>query len=237
MRFFRKSDLDEDSLKIEFKKEFEYVEMATNILNTHNPDQLNLGNATFSNLYHFTRRYEYVFFSKYIENLSSKNTNISTNVIEQRAKIGDDVFYKSTYLYITGHGNISLTDKEVIILREHLLAGAFLHADDNYGMDKSFRREMSKVFPDKSWVELPPNHQIFNNYFTMPNGLPKIHEHDNKRPQALGLFDNDRLIVLYTYESDLGDGWEDIGVHNNPQTIRNSALEMGTNIIIYALNR
>ena len=167
----------------------------------------------------------------------SKNTNISTNVIEQRAKIGDDVFYKSTYLYITGHGNISLTDKEVIILREHLLAGAFLHADDNYGMDKSFRREMSKVFPDKSWVELPPNHQIFNNYFTMPNGLPKIHEHDNKRPQALGLFDNDRLIVLYSYESDLGDGWEDIGVHNNPQTIRNSALEMGTNIIIYALNR
>jgi len=167
----------------------------------------------------------------------SKNTNISTNVIEQRAKIGDDIFYRSTYLYITGHGNISFTDEEVFILREHLLAGAFLHADDNYGMDKSFRREMNKVFPDKSWVELPPNHQIFNNYFIIPNGLPKIHEHDNKRPQALGLYDNDRLIVLYSFESDLGDGWEDIGVHNNSQTIRNSALEMGTNIIIYALNR
>ena len=104
-------------------------------------------------------------------------------------------------------------------------------------MDKAFRREMKKVFPDKEWVEIPANHQIFNVYYKFNNGLPKIHEHDGKRPQALALFDNDKIIAIYTYESDLGDGWEDISVHGNDESKRQEALKMGTNIILYSLLR
>ena len=165
------------------------------------------------------------------------HTNIAINPLEKRAKIGDDIFMRSSYLYLTGHGNIKFTDEESQILRDQLFAGAFLHADDNFGMDKSFRREMKKVFPEKEWVELPLDHSIFNIYYKFPNGLPKVHKHDNKRPQALGLFNEGTLMVLYTFESDLGDGWEDGRVHNDPEDIRQSALEMGTNIILYALSR
>jgi hypothetical protein len=164
-------------------------------------------------------------------------TNITVNKMEQRSKIGEDLFHRSPYLYMTGHGNVKFTDDNVFTLRAHLLAGAFLHADDNYGMDQSFRREMKKVFPDKEWVELPPSHEIFKTHFILPNGLPKVHEHDKKRPQALGLFEGDRLVVLYTFESDLGDGWEDQEVHHDSQDIRAAALQMGTNIIIYALSQ
>ena len=167
----------------------------------------------------------------------SDHTNTAVNPFEKRAKIGDDIFSSSSYLYPTGHGNINFNDEEAQILRDHLLAGAFLHADDNYGMDKSFRREMKKVFPEKDWVELPPDHPIFNIYYEFPNGLPKVHEHDKNRPQALGLFNEGKLMVIYTFESDLGDGWEDAKVHNDPEYIRQSALEMGTNIILYALSR
>ena len=155
------------------------------------------------------------------------NTNIPIDLIEKKSKIGEDIFIKSQYLYLTGHGNIKFSDEEAIILRNHLLSGAFLHADDNYGMDKSFRREMKKVFPEKEWVELPFSHPIFHAYYDFPNGLPKIHKHNDQPPQALALFDNDRLIVLYTFESDLGDGWENKSVHNNPESIRIKALEMG----------
>ncbi len=165
------------------------------------------------------------------------HTNIAVNPIEKRAKIGDDVFKRSSYLYLTGHGNINFSDEETQIFRDQLFAGAFLHADDNFGMDKSFRREMKKVFPEKDWVELPLDHQIFNIYYQFPNGLPKVHEHENNRPQALALFDEGTLMVLYTFESDLGDGWEDGRVHNDPEEIHRSALEMGTNIILYALSR
>ena len=167
----------------------------------------------------------------------SDHTNIAVNPIEKRAKIGDNVFAESSYLYLTGHGNIKFGDEDAQKLRDHLLSGAFLHADDNYGMDKSFQREMKKVFPEKDWVELPPDHPIFNIYYLFPNGLPKIHEHENNRPQALGLFNKGTLMVLYTFESDLGDGWEDPRVHNDPEDIHQSALEMGTNIILYALSR
>jgi len=163
------------------------------------------------------------------------NTNIPIDLIEKKSKIGEDIFIKSQYLYLTGHGNIKFSDEEAIILRNHLLSGAFLHADDNYGMDKSFRREMKKVFPEKEWVELPFSHPIFHAYYDFPNGLPKIHKHNDQPPQALALFDNDRLIVLYTFESDLGDGWENKSVHNNPESIRIKALEMGTNIVMYNL--
>ena len=165
------------------------------------------------------------------------HTNIAVNPLEKRAEIGDDIFSGSSFLYITGHGNIKFNDEEAQTLRDHLLSGAFLHADDNYGMDKSFRREMKKVFPEKDWVELPPDHPIFNIYYVFPNGLPKVHEHENNRPQALGLFNEGTLMVLYTFESDLGDGWEDPKVHNDSEDIHQSALEMGTNIILYALSR
>ena len=165
----------------------------------------------------------------------NNNTNVPIDLIEKKSKIGEDIFIKSQYLYLTGHGNIKFSDEEAIILRNHLLSGAFLHADDNYGMDNSFRREMKKVFPEKEWVELPFSHPIFHAYYDFPNGLPKIHKHNDQPPQALALFDNDRLIVLYTFESDLGDGWENKSVHNNPESIRIKALEMGTNIVMYNL--
>jgi len=168
-------------------------------------------------------------------NFINTKTNIPVDLIEKKAKIGDDLFIKSQYLYLTGHGNIKFSDKEVIILRNHLLSGAFLHADDNYGMDESFRREMKKVFPEKEWVELPFSHPLFHSYYDFSNGLPKIHKHNNLAPQALALFDKDRLVVLYTFECDLGDGWENQSVHNNTEAIRIKALEMGTNIVMYNL--
>ena len=167
----------------------------------------------------------------------SDHANVTVNPIEKRAKIGDDVFSQSSYLYLTGHGNINFNEEELQFLRDHLMAGAFLHADDNFGMDKSFRREMKKVFPEKDLVELPLEHPIFNIYYKFPNGLPKVHEHEKNPPQALGLFNEGKLMVLYTFESDLGDGWEDGRVHNDPEDVRVSALEMGTNIILYALSR
>ena len=165
----------------------------------------------------------------------SNNTSIKVNLNENKVKIGDDLFYKNFYFYITGHGNIKFTSKELLILRKHLQNGAFLHVDDNYGLDKSFRKTVKELFPDKELIELPPDHPIFHCYYTFDNGLPKIHEHDNQPPQALGIFHEKKLILLYTYESDLGDGWEDKNVHNNPESIRLDALKMGTNIVIYNL--
>ncbi len=166
-----------------------------------------------------------------------QQTGIRIAPEEARAAVGDDTFWGSTYLYLTGHGNIHFTDEEAGLLRSHLIAGAFLHTDDNYGMDRAFRREMKKVFPDKDWVELPPDHPIFHVVFPFPEGLPKIHEHDGKRPQGLGLFHEGRLIMFYTYECDLGDGWEDPQVHEVSPELRAAALRMGTNIIAYALSR
>tara|TARA_Y100000590_G_C15535334_1_gene944796 strand:- start:52 stop:711 length:660 start_codon:yes stop_codon:yes gene_type:complete len=168
---------------------------------------------------------------EYINN----NTSIIAKDEENMVKIGDENFYKNNFFYITGHGNLKFTNEEIVILRKHLINGAFLHVDDNYGLDKSFRIALKQLFPDKDLVELPPDHKIFHCYYKFPNGLPKIHEHDNKPPQALGIFHNEKLILLYTYESDLGDGWEDQAVHNNPNHIREEALKMGTNIVIYSI--
>ena len=165
----------------------------------------------------------------------SQNTDIITEGEERIVKIGDNNFYEESYFYLTGHGNIKLSNEESIILREHLINGAFLHADDNYGMDQSFRKAIKQIFPDKEFVEIPPTHDLFNIYYKFPTGLPKIHEHDNKRPQALGIFHNKQLLVLYTYESDLGDGWENKNVHDDPDDLREQALRMGTNIITYFL--
>jgi hypothetical protein len=143
--------------------------------------------------------------------------------------------FRYPYLYMNGHGTVSFTDEEVARLREYFELGGFLHADDNYGMDKTFRREILKVFPESRWVELPFSHPIYHSHFDFPHGLPKIHEHDGKPPQGLGLFLGERLCVFYTYECDLGDGWEDLDVHNDPVQKHQAALKMGTNIIVWRL--
>jgi len=154
---------------------------------------------------------------------------------EVRVSIMDKQLFSYPYLYMNGHGNIRFTDEEVLRLRKYLQSGGFLHADDNYGMDLSFRREMKRVFPNNELVELPFNHPIYHCFYDFPNGLPKIHEHDGKPAQGLGIFYQGRLVVFYTYQCDLGDGWEDPEVHHDPPEKHLAALKMGTNIIIYSL--
>ena len=135
---------------------------------------------------------------------------------------------------MTGHGNVIFSDQEIKNLRTYLFSGGFLHVDDNYGMDKYIRREIKKLFPKIPLKEIGKNHLIFREPYVFEKGLVKIHNHDNKPPQAFGIFIENRLVLLYTYESDLGDGWEDTQVHNNPENVRLKALKMGANIIHYA---
>jgi hypothetical protein len=139
------------------------------------------------------------------------------------------------YLYMTGHGNVRFSPEERSALKAHLLAGGFLHADDNYGMDESLRREIAALFPDRDLVELPPDHPVFHVFYDFAEGIPKVHEHDGKPPQALGIFQDGRLVLLYSYESDLGDGWEDPEVHEDSAEVRESALRMGVNVFLYVL--
>jgi len=167
----------------------------------------------------------------------TKNTSIKAAHDEYRIKLTTKELRGHPYLYMTGHGNIRFTDEEIIELREYLMGGGFLHTDDNYGLNTSFRREMKRVFPDRDFIELPHDHAVFHSYFDMPNGLPKIHEHDGKPPQLFALYNEDRIMVIYSYESDLGDGWEDEEVHNDPSELRVAALQMGVNIIYFALTQ
>lgn len=139
------------------------------------------------------------------------------------------------YLYMTGHGNVLFTPEEVSILRDYLEHGGFLHADDNYGMDESFRREIARVFPDRPLVDVPLDHPIYRIVNPFPNGIPKIHEHDGKPAQGLGIFLGERLAVFYSYQTDLGDGWEDAAVHDDPAAVREGALNMGVNLFVYAV--
>ena len=141
------------------------------------------------------------------------------------------------YLYMTGHGNVRFTVEERAALRDYLLSGGFLHADDNYGLDESFREEMAAIFPDRSLVEIPPDHPVFHGVYDFPEGIPKIHEHDGNPPQAFGIFDEGRLVVFYSYESDLGDGWEDPDVHEDADDIREQALRMGVNLFLHVLSQ
>ena len=170
-------------------------------------------------------------------NYLTKNTSIKADHDEYRIKLTTKELRGHPYLYMTGHGNIRFTDEEIIQLREYLMGGGFLHTDDNYGLNTSFRREMKRVFPDRDFVELPHDHAVFHSYFDMPNGLPKIHEHDGKPPQLFALYNEDRIMVIYSFESDLGDGWEDEEVHNDPPELRVAALQMGVNIIYFALTQ
>jgi len=164
-----------------------------------------------------------------------KNTDIDVNLQEARVEISDDALFSYPYIYMTGHGNVRFTDPEVERLRKYLTNGGFLHADDNYGMDTYLRREMKKVFPDKEWVELPFNHEIYHSHFDFPNGIPKIHEHDGGPGHGLALFHEGRMVVFYSFNTDLGDGWEDPDVHNDPPEVREAALKMGVNIVVYVL--
>jgi hypothetical protein len=167
----------------------------------------------------------------------NERTTVRAPQREQVVEITDPDLYKYPYLYLNGHGIVRFTDEEVRILRDYFAAGGFLHADDNYGMDSSFRREMKRVFPDSPLIELPSDHAMYHAFYDFPRGLPKIHEHDNKPAQGFGIFYQDRLAVFYTYECDLGDGWEDPDVHNDPPDKHEAALQMGINIIMYCLTR
>ena len=164
------------------------------------------------------------------------NSQLGTDlaVEEDVVEVGGPELFLYPYVYMTGHGNVYFTDEEAENLRNYLISGGFLHIDDNYGMKPYLIKELKKVFPDKELVELPNTHPIFSIAYKFPNGLPKIHEHDGKRPQALGLYFEDRLVLLFTFESDLGDGWEDEVVHNDPIEVREKALKMGANIVKYA---
>ncbi len=162
------------------------------------------------------------------------NTNIDPNIPE--VEPGSQDIFNYPFIHMTGHGNIIFSDFEAANIRKYLESGGFLHIDDNYGMDPFIRPQIKKIFPDIELIELPPSHPIFSQYFNFPNGLPKIHEHDGKPPQAFGIILNGRLVLLYTYECDLGDGWESEEVHNDPPEVRLKALQMGANIIHYAFN-
>jgi hypothetical protein len=151
--------------------------------------------------------------------------------------VGSPDLFNYPFVHMTGHGNVIFSAQEASNLRNYLIAGGFLHVDDNYGLDEFIRREMKKVFPETEFVELPFSHPIFQQKYPFPKGLPKIHEHDNKPPQGFGIFYKDKLVCFYTYETDLGDGWEDQAVHNDLPEKRLEALKMGANIIMYVFNR
>lgn len=163
------------------------------------------------------------------------NAQINTKIDPQIAEVkpNSPELFSFPYVYMTGHGNVFFNSEDIKNLRLYLKSGGFLHIDDNYGLDQYIRPELKKLFPNKTLEILPANHPIFSQVFNFPNGLPKIHEHDGKPPQAFGIFEDNRLILLYTYESDLGNGWEDQTVHNDPQEVRLKALKMGANILHY----
>ncbi len=167
----------------------------------------------------------------------NKNINTTIKSKPETVELSNPNLFSYPFIHLTGHGNVFFNDIEVKNLRNYLLSGGFLHIDDNFGLDVYIRREMKKVFPDKDFVELPINHLIFQKPFVFPNGLPKIHEHDGKKAQAFAIMEQNRIICLYTYECDLGNGWEDAEIHNDPKEIREKALKMGANILNYVFNQ
>lgn len=163
------------------------------------------------------------------------NRELGTNISKEQAIVeaGSLELYDYPFLHMTGHGNVIFNNAEAENLRNYLLAGGFLHIDDNYGMDPFVRREIKKIFPNEELIELPFTHPIYHQKFDFPDGLPKIHEHDEKPSQGFGIIKEGRLVLFYTYESDLGDGWEDPEIHNDSELSRVKALQMGANILSY----
>lgn len=168
---------------------------------------------------------------------TNQQVPITINSKYEDVALGSTEIHSYPFLFLTGHGTITANNSEVRNLRTYLENGGFLYVDDDYGLDEHIRTLLSQVFPDEELIELPFNHPIYNQVFEFKAGLPKIHEHDNESPRGYGLFLNGKLIVYYTYESNLGDGWADPEVHSNPPDIRQKALQMGANILVYALTR
>jgi hypothetical protein len=167
------------------------------------------------------------------------NRNLQTNISTDYAtvEVGSPDIFNYPFIHATGHGNVVFSDADAENLRNYLISGGFLHISDNYGMDPYIRKAMKKVFPELDWVELPYSHAIYHQKYNFPNGLPKIHEHDEKPAQGFGLYYEGRLICFYDYECDLGDGWEDRDVHKDPEEKRQKALHMGANIIQYVFTQ
>lgn len=167
------------------------------------------------------------------------NKNLGTNIYKEyeTVEVGSLELFNYPLVHMTGHGNVIFSDQEAENLRTYLLAGGFLHIDDNYGLDPYIRREMKKVFPDAEFVEVPFSHPIYHQKYNFNDGLPKIHEHDNKPAQGFGIFVEDELVCFYSYECDLGDGWEDQEVHNDSEDVRKKALQMGANIISFVFQK
>jgi len=166
------------------------------------------------------------------------NKNMGTNINPEPAtiEVGSSEIYNYPFIHMTGHGNVVFSNQEAQNLRNYLIGGGFLHIDDNYGMDKFVRPQMKKVFPELDFIELPFDYPIYHQMSDFNSGLPKIHEHDNKAPQGFGLIYEGRLVCFYSYETDLGDGWEDWDVHKDSEETRTKALKMGANIIHYVFN-
>ena len=165
-----------------------------------------------------------------------ERTTLRTAARERVIRLADPNLWSVPYLYMTGHGNVSFSPADVRALRRHLENGGFLHADDNYGMDASFRREIARVFPDRGLSDVPYSHPVYHIVYPFPAGPPKIHEHDNLPAQGLGIFLGSRLVVYYSYQADFGDGWEDPDVHRDPEPVREQALRMGVNLVAYAVS-
>lgn len=162
-------------------------------------------------------------------------TSFQVDQTEARLTLLDDRLWDYPFIHMTGHGNVVWSDPEVARLREYLTRGGFLHVDDNYGLDESFRRELKKVFPDRELVDVPLTHPIYHVVYDFPKGLPKIHEHDGKPARGFGIFLGNRLAVYYSWSSDLGNGWEDVGTYNDPPELHEQALRMGVNLFVYAV--
>jgi hypothetical protein len=168
-------------------------------------------------------------------NFCNKNLKMNIAAEEEVVEVGSPEIFSYPFVHMTGHGNVVFTDSEARNLRKYLMSGGFLHIDDNYGLDKFIRLEMKKVFPELNFVELPFNHPVYHQKYNFANGLPKIHEHDGKPSQGFGLIYEGRLVCFYSYETDLGNGWEDQSVHNDPEEKRQEALRMGANLLYFAL--
>ena len=164
-----------------------------------------------------------------------ERTSVRVAPRERVVRLGEDDLWAVPYIYMTGHGNVKWSESDLVTLRAYLGQGGFLHIDDNYGMDESIRKEIARLFPDRPLVEVPWGHPIYRLVYEFPKGIPKIHEHDGKPAQGFGIFQDGRLVLYYSYQSDLGDGWEDPDVHHDPPEKHEAALRMGVNLFLYAV--